>query len=91
MLYVALVGITLIVVRSTLFERLQRLWPKFFGCPQCFGMWVGMCAGAAGIQTIGCGCARLLDAFLVGGAVSFLSLLADAVLLKLLGEKEETP
>jgi hypothetical protein len=49
-------------------------------------MWVGMASGAAGIVQVGQG--RVLDALIIGGATSFLSTLADAVLLKLLGDPE---
>lgn len=86
MSYVALIGITLIVVRGTLFSRLQRAWSALFACAQCFGMWVGMLAGASGIVQLGHG--RVLDTVFVGAATSFLSLAADAVLLKLLGDPE---
>ena len=82
----ALVGTTLIVVRSTLFRPLQRLWPALFQCSQCFGTWVGIFAGANGIIVIGHG--RVWDAVIVGTATSLLSLLTDAVLLKLLGDPE---
>ena len=87
MIYIALVGLTLIVVRGTIFGPLQRLWPTLFKCAHCTGVWVGAAAGASGVVSIGHG--RVLDAILVGGATSFLSLLADAVLLKLLGDPGE--
>jgi hypothetical protein len=84
MIYVALIGLTLILVRGSIFGPLQRRWPAFFRCAQCAGMWVGMAAGAAGLTPSGRG--PLLDAFIVGATTSFLSLLADAILLKLLGD-----
>jgi len=86
-IYVALVGTTLILVRGTVFRPLQRLWPALFWCAQCSGMWVGMAAGASGLVRVGHG--RVLDALVVGAATSFLSLLADAVLLRLLGDPRE--
>lgn len=86
MIYVALVGLTLIVVRGTLFRPLQRLWPALFQCAQCSGMWVGMAAGASGLIPTAAGHGRVLDALIVGAATSFLSLLADGVLLRLLGD-----
>lgn len=90
MIYIALIGLTLIIVRGTVFGPLQRLWPTFFRCGQCVGMWVGIGAGASGIVTIGHG--RVLDAIIVGGATSILSLLTDAVLFKLDGPEEgESP
>lgn len=84
MTYVALVGLTLVLVRGTVFRSLRRLWPALLECSQCTGMWVGMVAGASGIETMGQG--RVLGALLVGCATSLLSMGADAVLLKLLGD-----
>ena len=87
MIYVALIGLTLILVRGTIFRPLQRFWPAFFRCSQCVGMWVGIVAGLNGIASMDRG--RVVDAVLVGTATSFLSLAADAVLLKLLGDPNE--
>jgi hypothetical protein len=86
-LLIALVGATLIVVRGAIFGPLQRLYPPLFRCCQCAGFWVGVAAGATGLASAGHG--RTLDALVVGCATSFLSLAADAVLLKLLGDPEE--
>lgn len=83
----ALVGTTLIVVRGTICQPLQRLWPALFQCSQCTGTWIGAAAGASGLVPAGHG--RILDAAIVGAATSFLSLLADATLLRLLGDPEE--
>lgn len=85
----ALIGTTLLVARSTIFRPLQRLWPALFRCCQCVGVWVGVSAGSSGIVTTGHG--WLLDAIIVGAATSFLSMLADAILLKLLGDPGENP
>ena len=79
----ALIGTTLIVVRGTVFRPVRRLWPSLLGCAQCSGAWVGAAAGGSGIVPAGHGWA--LDALIVGAATSFLSLLADAILLSLLG------
>jgi hypothetical protein len=87
MIYVALIGLTLILVRGTIFRSLQRRWPAFFRCSQCVGMWVGLAAGASGVASMGRG--RVVDAVLVGTATSVLSLATDAVLLKLLGDPSE--
>jgi hypothetical protein len=87
LLICALVGMTLIIVRGTIFKPVQRLWPALFQCSQCVGTWTGVAAGAGGLVTIGHG--RVLDAFVVGAATSFLSMLADAVLLTLLGDPSE--
>ena len=83
----ALIGTTLIIVRGTIFRRLQRWYPPLFACSQCAGMWVGAVLGASGIVSMGYG--RIVDALLVGAATSFLSMAADAVLLKLLGDPSE--
>jgi hypothetical protein len=82
----ALIGTTIIIVRSTLFRPIQKLWPALFQCSQCTGVWVGAAAGGCGIIQIGHG--PLLDALMVGAATSFLATLADAVLLKLLGDPD---
>lgn len=83
----ALVGTTLIIVRGTIFDAVRRLWPSFLACSMCCGFWVGAVAGATGILSIGHG--RALDMFIAGASTSFSSLLADAVLLKLLGDPSE--
>lgn len=77
-----LIGITLIVSFSSLFAPLRRLWPKFFGCSQCVGMWVGGAAGGTGLIQTGHG--QLLDILFVGAAISFLALLASAIIIRLL-------
>lgn len=84
LLLLALVGTTLIVVRGTIFRPVRRIWPALLECSQCAGTWVGAAAGASGIVSAGHG--RMIDAVIVGAATSFLSLLADAVLLHLLGD-----
>jgi hypothetical protein len=84
LLLCALIGATLIIVRGTILARVRRLWPALLECSQCTGTWVGAVAGATGIVSIGRG--RLIDAIVVGAATSFLSLVTDAVLLKLLGD-----
>jgi len=86
MTYVALVGLTLILVRGTIFQPLQRRWPALFQCSQCTGMWVGMAAGASGVAATGHG--LVVDALLAGAATSCLSLVTDAVLLRLLGDPD---
>lgn len=87
MIYVALIGLTLIIARGTIFGALQRLYPPLFQCSQCVGFWVGLAAGALGIATLDRG--RVVDAVLVGTATSFLSMAADAALLKMLGDPNE--
>ena len=87
MIYIALIGLTLIITRGTIFRPLQRLWPALLQCSQCAGWWIGAAAGASGIVSTGHG--RLLDALIVGAAASFSSMFADAILLKLLGDPNE--
>jgi hypothetical protein len=87
-IYVALVGLTLIIVRGTIFRPIRRIWPALLECSQCTGMWVGMAAGAMGLPQEGGGC--VTSAIIVGAATSLSSMLTDAVLLKLLGEPEGT-
>lgn len=87
MIYVALVGITLIVVRGTIFTGLRKLFPPLLECAQCTGTWVGIAAGASGVVSMGYG--RPLDALLVGGAVSVLALLTDALLVRALGDPHD--
>ena len=86
--FLGLIGLTLIIVRGEIFGPLQRWWPSFFRCARCVGMWVGIAAGASTIVPAGHG--RVIDAFLVGGAVSFLALTAEGVHIWLLGEPDET-
>lgn len=88
LLVCSLVGATLIVVRGTICRPLQRFWPALFQCSQCAGFWVGAAAGVGGIVSVGQG--RAVDAVVVGAANSLLSMVVDAVLLKLLGDPEET-
>jgi hypothetical protein len=87
LLILALVGTTLIVARGTVANPIRRIWPALFQCSQCVGFWIGVGAGASGIVSTGHG--RALDAFVVGAAASFASMLADATLLKLLGDPNE--
>lgn len=84
----ALVGTTLIVVDSTLFRPIQKLWPALLKCAQCAGFWIGAAGGASGLLDVGHG--RVVNAFIVGTGTSFLSLLAYAVLVNLLGEPKES-
>lgn len=88
MIYLALIGATLLVVRSTIFAPVRRHWPALLGCAQCSGTWVGIVAGATGLATTGRG--RAIDAVIIGCATGFLALLADGVLLRLLGDPESS-
>lgn len=85
--FLALIGCTLIIVRGTIFAPVRRLWPALLECSQCTGTWVGMSAGAGALVVTGQG--RIVDALVVGCATSFLALVADGLLLKLLGDPNE--
>lgn len=87
MIFAALIGMTLIVVRSTLLRPLRRLYEPLFGCSQCAGFWVGVAAGASGVAAVGHG--RVVDGLVVGCATSFLAMVADGVLLRLLGDPKD--
>jgi hypothetical protein len=84
MIFVALIGVTLIIVRGTIFRRLQQFWPALFRCAQCTGFWVGVAASAGKLVTTGQ--QRAVDAILVGAAISVLAMAADAVFISLLGD-----
>ena len=85
----AVVGMTLIVVRGVILQPVRRIWPTLFGCSQCVGWWVGVGFGTSGVAATGYGIAA--DVLIIGSSGSFLSLLADAVLLRLLGDPNEEP
>lgn len=87
LLVLALIGATLIATRGTIFRLLRRLWPEFLECPLCVGFWVGAAAGASSVVSLGNG--KILDAFITGCATSFLSMLANAVLIFLLDDEPE--
>jgi len=84
---IGLVGITLIIVRGTIFGPVRRLWPALLGCAQCTGTWIGAAAGGAGLLPLGHG--AVLDAVFLSGATSVSSLAVDAVLIHLLGDPKE--
>lgn len=86
LLLLASIGATLIVVRGRIFAPVRRLWPALFECAQCAGMWVGVAAGAW-LAPMGRG--HALDGIVLGTATSFAALLADAVLLNLLGDPSD--
>jgi len=83
----ALIGATLIIVRGTICRPIRRIWPSLLRCSQCTGMWVGAMAGVSGIVSVGQG--HVVDTIVVGAATSFLALLADAILIQLLGDPGE--
>jgi hypothetical protein len=85
LIFVALIGATLLLVRGAIFAPVRRLWPALFGCAQCAGFWAGVLGGASGLAEAA-GRSRALDAIVLGCAVSIGALLTDAVLLRLLGD-----
>ena len=82
----ALAGVTLIVTRGTIFEPLQRRFPALMKCPMCFGFWVGLGDGILSSEAIAW--SLVWPIVLSGATVSLASLLADALLIKLLGDPE---
>lgn len=84
---ISLAGTTLIVVRGTVFGFLQKMWPALFQCAQCAGMWVG--ASFAAIGAVQVHPNVFINAFFVGSATSLTALLADALLVKLLGDPDQ--
>jgi hypothetical protein len=50
------------------------------------GFWVGVAAGVSKVVQLGHG--HAVDAILIGAATSFLSMAADAVLIRLLGDPD---
>ena len=87
LLAASLVGATLIVVRSTIFGPIRKVWPALLECSQCAGTWVGVVAGASGLVVVVGN--RYADAVVVGCATSFLATLADALLVQLLGDPHD--
>lgn len=80
---VALVGVTILLVRGAIFQRARSVWPGLFGCSLCLGFWVGIAWGVATVVLIHRAWSwALLD----GPTVAICAVLVDAVLLKLLGD-----
>jgi hypothetical protein len=100
---VGLVGLTIIVTKSTLFARVRRL-VSFFACAQCLGWHMGFWATVLSFENLGAvqpwtviG-SRFWYAVLVGGVVSLAASLSEAalaaldeVILKLSGTPGATP
>ena len=85
---VGLVGLTVIVTKSTLFARVRRL-VKFLACAQCLGWHMGFWATVLSFPYLGTVQPwtvigeRFWYAVLFGGVVSLASSLAEAVLAAL--------
>jgi len=86
-IFVALVGATLILVRGSILAPVRKLWPALLGCAQCTGFWVGAAAGAMGFGWADP--SRVLSALFAGCATSVLALGTDAALVRLLGDPHE--
>ena len=78
MLYLALIGWTLVVVRGSLWGlvRLRNLWPGLFKCATCLGVW---CGGLGFYVLTGLTCSWR-DAFIAAGSVSVGATIVDFVL-----------
>jgi hypothetical protein len=91
----ALVGATIIITRGVIFSRVQKL-SHFFTCSLCVGFWVGAVSMFALRHGQGSASGHpfvwlwvVPDFFLDGATVALLSLAADAVLLRLLGDPSD--
>lgn len=82
----ALVGVTLIATRGTIFAPLQKRFAGLMHCPMCFGFWVGLGDGICSTESIGW--IQAWSIVLSGATVSLASLFVDATLQRLLGEPE---
>lgn len=87
MTYVALIGLVLVLVRSSIFNRLRpRL--KILACAQCTGWWVGLFAwklvpSVSDISFMG---VRYVDALVSAFSVSAMAFLANSILTHLVGD-----
>jgi hypothetical protein len=84
---IGLVGVTLILVRGSIFARLRRSVP-ILGCAQCLGFWMGAVPSAYGrFGGPWTGWRNAIDilwnATIAGGVISLLSSLAEAILAAL--------
>jgi hypothetical protein len=87
----AAVGAALIVARGTLFRSLRRLWPALLACCQCVGFWTGVAFESVwAVSEHSAWHAAVVDAVSVGLATSLLAMLADGILIKLLGDPNQT-
>ena len=82
-LIVALVGVTIILVRGTIFAPLQRRF-ELFHCALCAGFWVG---ALGGLMTSRGEWFDVVKFFLDGGTVAVAALTIDAIHAKLLGDE----
>lgn len=83
-----LVGLTIILVWSTLFRWLQNLWRPLFACPMCLGFWVGLVGSVLlrGGRPYPDHLAQSLGShFLVGCVVSYLAFASYLVLVRVDG------
>jgi hypothetical protein len=75
----ALAGLTLLVVRGSLFERPRAALPSFLGCAMCLGFWAGL-TGAAVVDRGVYSYAAAVRWTLCAGLVSLVATTADFVL-----------
>ena len=78
MLVLGLVGVTLAIVRGSIFEPLRR-WLALARCARCSGWWVGL-VGAAAVERFGVSYERAAAWVLVAGAVSLTATAADVAI-----------
>ena len=83
-LYLGLVGLTLILTRGTIFDKVRNwigIQNGFLGtlvyCSQCLGFWVGLVYYVIRIRK------NVIEAILFASAISLLSYLIDAILERL--------
>ena len=85
---VALVGATIIITRGTIFRGLQQGRARvFFACSLCMGFWVGAVTMLV-LRPVSTPWGSFVDFVLDGSSIALLSLAADAILIRLLGEPE---
>ncbi len=76
--YLGLIGATIVFCRGTIFAPIRLWWPKFFGCPLCIGVWVGLCYSlyATGLVDV----RSIVKHVLLGASVGLLSYLTYLVI-----------
>jgi hypothetical protein len=78
---VALIGLTLLVVRGSLLARVRRVWPALLSCPMCLGFWIGAADGTfSGLRLPSSWTGALYSASTYAGVVSLGATVADFLL-----------
>jgi len=79
-------AITLVFTQGTLFVWVRKLWPAFFSCPLCVGVWVGIgysgmlsppITSSEGLQVLGSGALAGVVALGIHAVLDILEALAD--------------